>query len=349
MTLQFVESHDSRKITQGVSESVLRRKWTAFREASEVIVKAALLSTAGSLFNGLPLSNIDADPQGGGIWKCTADYSLRVPENPSNTEDGEALGPAYSIDLTAGTQHVTQSLETVDSAWIGDGPDPDYKRAVKVTKDRVEGTDIFVPKFEFGITVKTYPVTPEFVRTLRSSGAKTNNAPWKGFETGEVLYLGCTGQCEPNSYWTLSHKFVVGENKEVTVNGMTVTKGAHDFLWCTYRQSKISDSVVAEVPIGVKVERMYDSADFNLLRLNPPIANFTASPTSGMHPLTVQFLDLSSGSPLVWFWTFGDGTSSSAQHPLKTYALPGVYTVSLTVTNGAGQSFMTRINYITVS
>ncbi|WP_413894551.1 hypothetical protein, partial [Candidatus Skiveiella danica] len=37
------------------------------------------------------------------------------------------------------------------------------------------------------------------------------------------------------------------------------------------------------------------------------VANFTANPTSGNLPLTVQFTDTSTNAPTSWFWEFGDG------------------------------------------
>ena len=68
----------------------------------------------------------------------------------------------------------------------------------------------------------------------------------------------------------------------------------------------------------------------------PPVTAFTASPTAGLAPLTVQFTDLSGGRPTSWHWDFGDGTSSTEQNPTHTYASPGTYTVTLTVTNAHG-------------
>ncbi len=38
-----------------------------------------------------------------------------------------------------------------------------------------------------------------------------------------------------------------------------------------------------------------------------PVAAFSASPLSGIAPLTVQFIDQSTGSPTQWEWSFGDG------------------------------------------
>ncbi|MFT7465606.1 MAG: PKD repeat protein [Pseudohongiellaceae bacterium] len=61
-------------------------------------------------------------------------------------------------------------------------------------------------------------------------------------------------------------------------------------------------------------------------------ANFTASLTSGMNPLTVSFSDTTTGAtPLNWIWAFGDGGSSTMENPTHTYTLDGSHTVSLSV------------------
>jgi PKD repeat protein len=69
-----------------------------------------------------------------------------------------------------------------------------------------------------------------------------------------------------------------------------------------------------------------------------PTASFTANPTSGQTPLTVQFTDQSSGPVTTWNWNFGDGSASSAQNPSHTYNNAGSFTVTLTVTGSGGQS-----------
>jgi gliding motility-associated-like protein len=69
-----------------------------------------------------------------------------------------------------------------------------------------------------------------------------------------------------------------------------------------------------------------------LVHIKPPIARFTPSFNCG-NPYQITFTDQSI-APLTWAWTFGDGNTSNAQSPVHTYASPGTYTVSLTVTNG---------------
>ncbi len=81
----------------------------------------------------------------------------------------------------------------------------------------------------------------------------------------------------------------------------------------------------------------------------PPVADFTGSPTSGVVPLTVQFTDLSTNVPTAWSWTFGDGGTSTDQNASYTYNTAGSYTVSLTASNAYGSDSETKVGYITVS
>jgi glucose/arabinose dehydrogenase/PKD repeat protein len=74
-----------------------------------------------------------------------------------------------------------------------------------------------------------------------------------------------------------------------------------------------------------------------------PIAVAGATPTSGPVPLAVSFSSAGSndpeGQPITYVWDFGDGTTSPAANPTHTYAAAGVYTVRLTVSDGANSTF----------
>jgi PKD repeat protein len=80
-----------------------------------------------------------------------------------------------------------------------------------------------------------------------------------------------------------------------------------------------------------------------------PVADFSATPISGVAPLTVQFSDRSEYNPTSWLWILGDETwPSDEQNPSHTYTVPGLYTVSLTVTNDYGQNEQSKTDYILV-
>ena len=80
----------------------------------------------------------------------------------------------------------------------------------------------------------------------------------------------------------------------------------------------------------------------------PPSANFTANITDGCDNLTVQFTNLSTANSESFYWEFGDGNESFEQNPEHTYNSPGVYTVSLTVTNPVSFDTKTLTDFITV-
>jgi PKD repeat protein len=82
---------------------------------------------------------------------------------------------------------------------------------------------------------------------------------------------------------------------------------------------------------------------------SPPVAGFSASPTSGTAPLTIRFTDGSTNGPTSWSWDFGDGWSSVARNPSHTYSDPGTYSVSLTATNADGLDVEIKVAYITVT
>ncbi|WP_410809347.1 PQQ-dependent sugar dehydrogenase [Micromonospora sp. 067-2] len=73
-----------------------------------------------------------------------------------------------------------------------------------------------------------------------------------------------------------------------------------------------------------------------------PVAVAAANPTSGTNPLTVAFSSAGSSDPeggaLSYLWTFGDGTTSTAANPTKTYTTNGTYTPTLKVTDPTGLS-----------
>jgi len=72
-----------------------------------------------------------------------------------------------------------------------------------------------------------------------------------------------------------------------------------------------------------------------------PTASFNMSPATPTIGQIVAFTDASTGSPMSWSWSFGDGSNdgvSSSQNPTHVFTVAGTYTVSLTATNTSGAS-----------
>lgn len=81
--------------------------------------------------------------------------------------------------------------------------------------------------------------------------------------------------------------------------------------------------------------------------VTPPTANFYADAVSGVAPLTVNFIDTSTGSPTSRRWDFGDGATDVSASPTHTFVNSGNYNVTLTATNAGGSTSKTVL--ITVS
>jgi hypothetical protein len=92
------------------------------------------------------------------------------------------------------------------------------------------------------------------------------------------------------------------------------------------------------------------SSDLWLLKIGSIFADFIANPTSGPAPLEVQFEDQSYGDISNWQWDFNNDSiiDSYEQNPLWIYDEFGVYTVSLTVSDGTSEDTEIKEDYITV-
>lgn len=94
---------------------------------------------------------------------------------------------------------------------------------------------------------------------------------------------------------------------------------------------------VKSVKVGVCVDILAGSPT-----QQSPIASFTATPLGGITPVNATFDAGAStdpdGSIASYTWDFGDGTGATGVTAGHTYATPGVYLVTLTVTDNSGNT-----------
>lgn len=120
--------------------------------------------------------------------------------------------------------------------------------------------------------------------------------------------------------WAWSSNGVLFSNEQSPKNTFT-TPGKYSIRLEVTDENGIINSAVKESYITV---------------LSQPIADFSFGPDFAGKNESVQFTDQSTGSPTSWMWDFGDGNSSSLQSPAYAYAEPGVYAVTLKVSNAMG-------------
>lgn len=152
-------------------------------------VQSALSGQAPETWLGLVLQTLEIEPtENPDIWYGTARYGTK------SAASGGAAANTYTFETSGGTQHLTNSLETVNS-YAASGAATNFKGAIGVTKDSVEGVDVTVPVYNFS---ENHKFTDEAVSLtyrgdlFRLTG-KVNNAAFKGLNAGECLFLGASG------------------------------------------------------------------------------------------------------------------------------------------------------------
>jgi PKD repeat protein len=141
--------------------------------------------------------------------------------------------------------------------------------------------------------------------------------------------------------------------------------GVVTYAWDLDGDGELDDSTSAtptftytqagSVTVELRVTDPRGASDTDSLVIHPglvaPVADFTASPTTGSAPLTVNFTDTSTNAPTSWAWDFDDDgvVDSTARNPTHVYTAAGTYTVELTATNAAGSDTELKSGYVTVS
>ncbi len=107
----------------------------------------------------------------------------------------------------------------------------------------------------------------------------------------------------------------------------------------TYTFSSWSDGGARSHVITTPATNQTYTAALTALNRNP-VAQGTATPTSGPAPLTVAFSAAGSsdpdGDPLTFTWAFGDGTTAGGITTSHTYPTGGTFAASVTVSDGRG-------------
>jgi hypothetical protein len=181
---------------------------------------------------------------------------------------GDLPQPSYSFDTSGGTQHITQSISTSKYPATAN----DYKQAIKVNEKDVEGVDITFPQLVFSETHYFRPghVSQSFKVTLARKTGTINKYSFRGFDPGEVLFLGASGRRQGNKssdLWEVEYKFAAAANitnKDVG-NGIIITSArGWDFIWMEY-ESQVNTTSLLKIPKAAYVEQVYEESDFGAL------------------------------------------------------------------------------------
>ena len=269
------EAPESRDHTHGQRQT---RKWTVFAtdfvghegEMWDAIIAAVPTTADDDAALQLDPKSIHLTPRPGAVdtvtqvgrWDLEASYVAPEVKPYSPPVTGSS---SFSFDTSGGTQHITHALSHVHSYAPAGETAPDYKGAIGVSENGVEGCDITVPVYAFSETHYLSDATVQAHKAAYFSlTGKTNSAAFKGCAIGECLFLGARGSKRSGGDWEITFSFAASPNKtDLTVGGITgIAKGGWDYLWVRYDDTVDSAAKkLVKEPIAVYVERVYDSGD----------------------------------------------------------------------------------------
>jgi hypothetical protein len=179
----------------------------------------------------------------------------------------------FSFDTSGGTQHVTQSYQTLGRYAAQGYTAPNHNGAIGVQEGDVTGCDIIAPTLNFSMSKTNNGIIDiSFIKLLAGLTGKINSAAFFSFAPGEVLFEGASGSqnsLEPlHETFSVSYKFKASPNATgLTVGNIQVAfKRGWDYFWIQYLEKEDTQSKTTQkVPFAAYVEAVYQEADLNIL------------------------------------------------------------------------------------
>ena len=278
MPLSFTEKLDSRKWVTGDNPSV-ELVYILTGTSDDVSAKTLATNSTAATYQGLVRQSIEVQPEWvdtnttDGSWIVTVRYGLKTPPVVGQTR--------IKFSTTGGTQHVTQSRSTVNRYAPAGKTAPDFKGAIGVTHDAVEGVDIAAPVFKFQVSKIFASEGAPSLGDLYNLTAKVNSGTFTVTDTvtgrsitlaaGECLFEGAQdgGDREDGSF-ELQFDFAGSPNRTgITVGSITgIVKKGWEYLWVRYADSEdAAAKAIVKRPVAAYVEQLFESGDFSALRL----------------------------------------------------------------------------------
>ena len=256
------EKFDSRETTVGPENPSVDLLYGVLGTESDLEVKLIVEATIPAFYAGLVFQHYRIQHLGGGIWDVTVHYARKEPKRQASH--------SFSFDTSGGTQKITQSLQTIGRYAAPGKQAPNFHGAINVSGDSVEGIDITLPVYNWTETyyLPNSQITATYKANLFLLTGRVNDAPFRGFARGGVLFLGASGSKRGTEDWEITFKFAASPNAENLVIGdITVpAKEGWHYLWVRYEDDEDATArTLIKKPRAVYVEQVYYYGDFSLL------------------------------------------------------------------------------------
>jgi PKD repeat protein len=279
---------------------------------------------------------------------------------------GESTNSVTGTGLTPGHIMVTPAAQDLDTLATGTTAQATFTvansggtavsngtAAVSGPFSILAGASFSVPGFgSTDVVVEFAPASPgaftnNVIFTTANGGDATN--PVTG--TGAIVPVADFSASPTNGAWPLAVTFT--DTSTGTINYRSWDLGDGPITNTTATTLNHTYAAAGTYTVTLFVSGPLGFSDLTrtdyIVVVNPPVADFSATPTNGLMPLLVNFTDASTGDVTNRLWSFGDGDTSNDTNPSHTYTNVGTYSVTLTDYGPYGTAEKTQTNLITVS
>lgn len=265
--VQMWESFESRTTDNTPQGDTVERVWFITGFDNDLEVCAHVEAHTPPFYDSLPRQDYKVEPIALQLWKVAVNYSDGQRERE---QEPEANDSRFELDIGGAPVRVAVSKA---NTRYPTSTAPDRKGTIAVDKDgQPQGVDVNTPTAAYAEThyLPRALITRNYANAIAGLAWHTNNAPFRIWAAGEVLFAGARLSSTTKTLAEVIFRFEISSNATgLTVGAITgISKQGHDYLDIAYEDTEVTadgKKYLLAIPKFVYIHRLYDSADFSLL------------------------------------------------------------------------------------
>lgn len=247
-------------------------QYLVFGVTTEEEALTAVHGKAPAESKGLPLDSIEIDTrETNDTFRVNAIYREEEVEVGDSGGDDDDETPTESFDCGGGTKHLLYSFGQRKVYGDKDAGGAIGWNGKSGDDCEIAGVDVPTAQLRETYTkpMKISKLTTSFKRKVAALVGKVNSGAFKGWNAGEVMFLGMSYStpAKKAKKVTVSFNFAIQPNESgVKVAGKSVTKKGFEYVWAISKTVASSGTPKLEVE-GIYVDQVCEYASFSGLGL----------------------------------------------------------------------------------
>lgn len=240
-------------------------------EDGEIDALQAVRDHVPATRQNLPLKTIEIDTrEAEHTYRVNVTWEKESSGSSSGSSDTDDDEPTVSFNCCGGTRHVENSLNQRHLKGDLDAGGMINWNGKTGSEMDVRGTDVPTGQIQKTYTrkMRLSDFTSAYERKLGQMAGTVNRSAWKGWEAGEVMFLGCSynGVDRNSAKISVNYNFAMQPNESnVEVGGVSVDKKGFELLWAIKKTLKDSAGRPKVEVTDLYLDQVVNYSDFSEL------------------------------------------------------------------------------------